>query len=897
MIRILLAIALLFGLPEFALAQDNSSGLGMPNVTDTSVIFLSYVFGAVNGVLHGSGSQIMGAMFAKFNSAILVLGGLVVMYTTMMSILNTAHEGEIMGRKFHSFFVPFRTALGILLIAPTATGYSWIQVFVIWVVLQGISAANMVWGAAVTYLMQGGAIIVQNQDTAVSSGSSQGVGNLKFAGQAQSILEAVTCLELTRRAIDESVYSSSGAISPPSQDPLESVFKGIRDNSKSSSGSSTVLMPNYLASTSTFSSADDKWSFLSGMCGSLTFTNYNANQAIGLEQMMTDISNAVPSFTSTCDATCYDVTGKPAACPSGTLMPNDAAACPTEGTCYPNGFTDGKEINPFGVAQKTTPILSWCNPSPGLSASATNPSNLMLTYNTAIMDYMGLAQTNNQDTSKEYDEYGIDPTKKYNEALNDIVNPDVVNTSKATNEVAGNGWFMAGAYYFKLLQSNENAQINHNSVSTSWNVSGPTHSGFTQDFEKKFGGAGPEITAKEDYFKTWLLPFFNDNTGSGTLKPFNSNPSNMLVSNFEQAQQQVSVGHTHVTLQTPSTVGITTGGWIVLNAILPGLSDMITSFTALMQAQQNNANPVILMMIFGSGMSATAIAIWLTAVGALSIIGFATSIIPSVTVSDVFTTIGVVITPLLSAILLPMFVTGIMLEYYLPMVPFMIFSFGVVGWIVGVIEAMVAAPIVAFAIMNPEGSDIFGKADPGVMLLLNLFLRPSLMIFGLIAGIMVSYIGVWIINEGFALILPAITAVQMGNYISQSEGTGVGFGLFFVCPTCGLTDAMTLAIEALVGAVALPVMYLLMVMQVINRSFTLIYILPDKITRWMSGGMQESLGSEWSGAEKDVKGGAEKSAGALGQGGQGGASGAVDRYRQRRKDAKDKAEKEGTVAN
>ncbi|MCD6047997.1 MAG: DotA [Gammaproteobacteria bacterium] len=891
MIRILLAIALLLGLPGFALAQDSGSVLGMPNVTDTSVIFLSYVFGAVNGVLHGSGSQIMGAMFAKFNSAILVLGGLVVMYTTLMSILNTAHEGEIMGRKFHSFFVPFRTALGILLIAPTATGYSWIQVLVIWVVLQGVSAANMVWNAAVTYLMQGGAIIVQNQDTSGFLGfKGQGV-----SGQAQSILSAVTCLELTRRAIDESVYSSSGAITAPSQDPLESVFKGIRDNSQSASGLFTVDMPNYLPANSGTSSPDQGWSFLTGMCGSLSFNKYDANQALGLEQMMTDVSEAVPSFTSTCDAKCYDSSGSIVDCPAGSIIPNDAASCPTEGTCYANGFIKSAQVNPFKVASKTVPILSWCNPSPGLSASATNPSNLMLTYNTAIMDYMGLAQTNNQNTTQAFDEYGTDPTKNYHDALNDILNPNVKDISSTTNEVAGNGWFMAGAYYFKLLQSNENAQLNHSSGSVGWTISGPKSPGFTQSFESKFSVAGSEFLAQEDYFKTWLLPFFNDNSGS--LTPASDPANNSLVNNFDQAQQQISVGHTHVTLQTPSATGITTGGWIVLNAILPGLSDMITSFTALMQAQQNNANPVILMMIFGSGMSATAIAIWLTAIGALSIIGFATSIIPSVTVSDVFTTIGVVITPLLSAILLPMFVTGIMLEYYLPMVPFMIFSFGVVGWIVGVIEAMVAAPIVAFAIMNPEGSDVFGKADPGVMLLLNLFLRPSLMIFGLVAGIMVSYIGVWIINEGFALILPAITAVQTGNYISQSEGTGVGFGLFFICPTCGLTDAMTLAIEALIGAVALPVMYLLMVMQVINRSFTLIYILPDKITRWMSGGMQESLGSEWSGAEKDVKGGAEKAAGALGEGGRGGASGAVDRYRQRRKDAKDKAEKEGTVAN
>lgn len=65
-----------------------------PPPGDYSVIFLGNIFGVVDGVLHGTGSQIMGVMLGVFNSAVLALGGIVIMYIILVSTLNTAHEGD-----------------------------------------------------------------------------------------------------------------------------------------------------------------------------------------------------------------------------------------------------------------------------------------------------------------------------------------------------------------------------------------------------------------------------------------------------------------------------------------------------------------------------------------------------------------------------------------------------------------------------------------------------------------------------------------------------------------------------------------------------------------------------------------------------------------------------------
>ncbi|MBA3535464.1 MAG: hypothetical protein H0T84_02460, partial [Tatlockia sp.] len=73
-------LTLLFPLLAFASTSNGSLSLAPPP-SDVSVIFLVNIFGIVDGVLHGTGSQIMGAMFGIFNSAVLALGGIVIMYT------------------------------------------------------------------------------------------------------------------------------------------------------------------------------------------------------------------------------------------------------------------------------------------------------------------------------------------------------------------------------------------------------------------------------------------------------------------------------------------------------------------------------------------------------------------------------------------------------------------------------------------------------------------------------------------------------------------------------------------------------------------------------------------------------------------------------------------------
>ena len=77
--------------------------------------------------------------------------------------------------------------------------------------------------------------------------------------------------------------------------------------------------------------------------------------------------------------------------------------------------------------------------------------------------------------------------------------------------------------------------------------------------------------------------------------------------------------------------------------------------------------------------------------------------------------------PIFLAAAAGLFAVGISLGYYMPLYPYMLFTFGVIGWLITVIEAMVAAPLIAFGVTHPDGHDFLGQGQKAVMLLLGVF--------------------------------------------------------------------------------------------------------------------------------------------------------------------------------
>lgn len=132
---------------------------------------------------------------------------------------------------------------------------------------------------------------------------------------------------------------------------------------------------------------------------------------------------------------------------------------------------------------------------------------------------------------------------------------------------------------------------------------------------------------------------------------------------------------------------------------------------------------------------------------------------------------------------------GYFMSIFLPMVPYMIFTLAVVGWLIAVIETIIAAPMWAVMHMTPEsGGSFIGSQQQGYLLLLSVFFKPVLTVLGLIVSLIVLRPVMDYVNTGFI--------GQMATQQSDSV-TGLGSIFGYLLAYAFLTLAVFLAIFAL----------------------------------------------------------------------------------------------------
>lgn len=181
----LLYLLTLTGLPDLAWAAPFSWN---PPASDQSVVFLGEIFGTVGGVLAGAPNAIIGNLFYIFNIAVLSIGSLVVSYTIVLTTINTAQEGEVMGRKWSSVWIPIRAATGIAFLLPTPSGYSIIQIMIMKAILMSIAAADQVWTQVSNALLTGQGAL-----------GTYEVDKTQLDAASRSLLESMVCAQVFNR--------------------------------------------------------------------------------------------------------------------------------------------------------------------------------------------------------------------------------------------------------------------------------------------------------------------------------------------------------------------------------------------------------------------------------------------------------------------------------------------------------------------------------------------------------------------------------------------------------------------------------------------------------------------------------------------------------------------------
>lgn len=172
--------------------------------------------------------------------------------------------------------------------------------------------------------------------------------------------------------------------------------------------------------------------------------------------------------------------------------------------------------------------------------------------------------------------------------------------------------------------------------------------------------------------------------------------------------------------------------------------------------------------------------------------------------------------PFANTLLMSFAIPAMYLCVYLPLLPFIIWSGTIIGWLILVVEALFAAPLWAVAHLAPDGDGVVGKQGQGYMIILSLVLRPVLMVIGFVVSI--------------SLMVPA------GQFVNH----------FFAFAVAGSGSNAFMQILITIFST---IVYCIIIHNIMKKMLGLIHSLPDSILQWIGGAQSKILGDYSSGIE------------------------------------------------
>lgn len=740
--------------------NEYTKALLKPEAGDLSMTYLATIFGVVDETLHGTGSQIIGNLFHMFNSVILCFAGILCGYISFIGTLNTSAEGEFLGKKWSSLWIPIRIITGTILLMPkAATGYALIQIIVMSIAQQGVGAANAVWNKALDYLQNNGAIVEVVRPITYGRTIDEKTGNVTNEGEntfligvAGQILKSQTCMF----ALDNALKARG--------------MQGLSGNKPLTVEQDTTLVNGklQLQKSYSFPGASNSRPEYVGFCGRISWGENDPNGpanhplfALGVRQM---IWNLLP-FAHTL---------------AHYLIP------PPQSNTLPGGPRLST------ITSKTPTQPKFVQPGDPFQEALKSSLNAGLLINTAS-DFFGITK----------------PALRKKEADNQA---SAVSQAKAfIPEARKNGWITIGSYHFELAKVSkaiqeltDNLKIDRSSITTE----------FKLDYTKLASLWEELVSLFKQLSK--IDPYIERETK--THDP--NNRSEAFPEGAGGITDQKSI--TQMMKHLSST----------FSRELDGFQKIMASTLS------KHKDPVLALAIIGSNLIGTVEAVWssfslgvTTVMGALTMASspsgeMAVGVAPSILLGLGATALLSIFTPLLAIWIGINFTIGATLAYYIPLLPFLLFFFGTLSWFAFVIEALTAAPVIALGVTFPEGHDILGRAEQSVMLLVSLFLRPMLMVFGFIFGMILCTIAFHLFHYGFGI---AIKAVKK----THNDGLGI------------------------VSNTAMMSIYATTAVAIVNRTFSMIYEVPTKVLRWVGGpaenqGEMETIAQIRSGVDRSA---------------------------------------------
>jgi hypothetical protein len=165
---------------------------------------------------------------------------------------------------------------------------------------------------------------------------------------------------------------------------------------------------------------------------------------------------------------------------------------------------------------------------------------------------------------------------------------------------------------------------------------------------------------------------------------------------------------------------------------------------------------------------------------------------------------------------------GFILFYVVPLLPFIYFFFALSGWVKAIFEAMVGAPLWALAHIRIDGNGLAGQAAlSGYFLIFEIFLRPILMVFGLIASVSIFSAVVSVLNQVFDLVVHNLAGFDVDQEFTKKGG---------ITPN---NQSWASEMRGPIDEFFFTVIYAIIVYMMGMSCFKLVDQIPNNILRWM----------------------------------------------------------------
>ena len=776
----------------YLIAPDVFAGPFTPLPGDESIILLGTIFGSNVGTifLGGSPAPILTAIFNQFNIVIVSIATIVISYIGVVSTINTAQEGQAMGKKWSSIWLPMRSMIGMLLMVPTpGAGYSMIQVTVMWLIVQGVGAADQIWTSVLTLVGQGFTNGTPNVDLSTVQTQAKEL-------VTKSLINSAVCLESIRTVGNQDADAVTDGASPV----IKSSFHNLYDGQIGAYTLDDPAPPTVTAST--------------------TSVTYSGHFNVGIAR---PTGTDAAAYQTLCGG--YNI--------SATVQASDLSALNLTGRDLANAIQQQAEV---AYNQKKNAMIAAFNVLSPIAQDIVHGRVRPLSSNSTTNGLSHGLPTTTPLPSFSPSGYIRQASDAYTGAIAGLLQPAPGPEDKVRAGIQA-GWIVAGSYYFILNSaSNQNLLATANTAPTVATAPPSCPSSTT-------ACTGPTYTTVP------TLNTFFDYIDSRTEQTF-------IAQRLADADlyQQSDAGASN----TPSlsAIGIGGGAAGILAPLQYFAQSAVQTMTTLMNSSRGD--PLLSHAQFGGRLMITVemfyLALTATALLIASGVGICSAQSPG---GLMWTTTLLSVMPPIAAVLGALWTCGASFSLYLPMVPYMIYAVAAIGWFILVIEAIIAAPLIALGMVVPSGDEL-GKVTHGLMILVGIMLRPTLMVFGFILS---------------ARLFTA--AVQL-----------VDFGMADTIGTLNITGS-------LFSPVVIMGLYASFVTALANKCFALIYLVPDKIMRWMGGGHDQTDASALQETQRSTDKAAEGMKGAVSGAAAGSSKKAQDATEKR---VKDKAEADKATA-